>query len=94
MARTHVTYAVGSDVSVVTPFTPQEEAAQDALEAAAQDFPTIDLATLNTALAQSGSVVRALGLAMFAEINKLRVAGGQTAYTLAQFKAALQAQMR
>jgi hypothetical protein len=49
---------------------------------------------LNASLVEDGSVVRALGLVMFAEINKLRVKGGDTAYTLTQFKNALKAQMR
>lgn len=95
MTRYHQSYD-GSNPpqSVLTPFTPAEEAAQDATDAAANDFPTIDSATLNAALAQPGSVVRALGLVMFSEINKLRVAGGSTAYTMQQFLAALKAQMR
>lgn len=53
-----------------------------------------DQAALNAALTAQGSIVRALGLVMFAEINKLRVKNGDPAYTLAQFVAALQAQMR
>lgn len=53
-----------------------------------------DQERLNAALVEDGSVVRALGLVMFAEINKLRVKGGDTAYTLTQFKNALKAQMR
>jgi hypothetical protein len=58
------------------------------------DQSAADLATLNAVLAEPGSVVRALGLVMFAEINKLRVAGGAAAYTMPQFVAALKAQMR
>lgn len=54
----------------------------------------LDQDALNQALAAPGSVVRALGLVMFAEINKLRVKSGDPAYTLAQFKTALLAQMR
>lgn len=56
-------------------------------------IPT-DQDILNEALIAKGSVVRALGLVMFAEINKLRVKGGDAPYTLAQFRAALVAQMR
>jgi hypothetical protein len=55
---------------------------------------TIDTVTLNAALTQPGSVVRALALVMFAEINKLRVKNGDAAYTMPQFTAALKAQMR
>jgi hypothetical protein len=55
---------------------------------------TVDQNALNTALAEPGSVVRALGLVMFAEINKLRVKNGDPAYTMQQFLNALQAQMR
>lgn len=96
MSRLHTTVDVSTDPPTIAtfPFTPAEETAQDAAEAAAVDFPTIDGATLNAALAQPGSVVRALGLVMFAEINKLRVAGGSTAYTMPQFVTALKAQMR
>lgn len=54
----------------------------------------IDQEALNEALVAPGSVTRALGLVMFAEINKLRVKSGDPAYTLNQFKAALLAQMR
>lgn len=58
------------------------------------DLSAIDTATLNAALTEPGSIVRALGLVMFAEINKLRVKNGDAAYTMAQFMAALKAQMR
>jgi hypothetical protein len=58
------------------------------------ELGAIDKATLNAALAAPGSFVRALGLVMFAEINKLRVANGDAAYTLTQFKSSLKAQMR
>ena len=54
----------------------------------------IDQDTLNVALIAPGSVVHALGLVMFAEINKLRVKNGDAAYTLAKFKKALLAQVR
>lgn len=58
------------------------------------EYASLDQAALNAALMEQGSVVRALGLVMFAEINKLRVAGGSAAYTMPQFLAALKAQMR
>lgn len=60
----------------------------------APDLSAIDTAALNEALTSPGSVVRALGLVMFAEINKLRVKNGDAAYTMQQFIAALKAQMR
>jgi hypothetical protein len=58
------------------------------------DTSALDTANLNAALTQDGSVVRALGLVMFDEINKLRIKNGDAAYTLAQFQAALKAKMR
>lgn len=58
------------------------------------DGQSDDTDLLNAALAEQGSLSRALAMVMFAEINKLRVKDGDPAYTLAQFKAALQAQMR
>ena len=60
-------------------------------------FPVIiidDLARLNAVLSEQGSVVRALAEVIFAEINKLRVKGGDPAYTKQQFIAALKAKMR
>jgi hypothetical protein len=45
-------------------------------------------------LSQEGSVVRALAEVMLAEINKLRVKGGDAAYTKPQFVSALKAKMR
>jgi hypothetical protein len=53
-----------------------------------------DTETLNVALSRKGNVVRALALVTLQEINKLRVANGDAAYTLAQFKAALKLKMR
>jgi hypothetical protein len=58
------------------------------------NLSAIDTATLNAALVEPGSVVRALGLVMFAEVNKLRVKTGDPVYTMAQFTTALKAQMR
>lgn len=58
------------------------------------DVSALDTATINAALMQEGSIVRALGLVIFDEINKLRVKNGDAAYTLAQFQAALKAKMR
>jgi hypothetical protein len=76
----------------IVPLTSEEEAAADAY--VGPDPAAFDQDNLNAALVESGSVVRALGLVMFAEINKLRVANGDAAYTLNQFKNALKAQMR
>lgn len=59
-----------------------------------KDLPKEDLDALNAALTQEGSVVRALGLVMFAEINKLRAFSGQNEYTLQQFRNALLGKMR
>lgn len=69
--------------NVITPYT-----------APIVDIPKLDMDTLNAALAQDGSIVRALGLVMFDEINKLRVKNGDVAYTMPQFKTALQGKMR
>lgn len=54
----------------------------------------IDQATLNSALAAKGSAFRALAILTFKEVNKLRVLNGDTAYTLAQFTAAMKAEMQ
>lgn len=78
--------------------TPPDDGRQKWLNGAWQpyvpDYSTIDQSTLNAALIEPGSVVRALGLITFQEINKLRVQAGLTAYTMAQFTAALKANMR
>ena len=58
------------------------------------DYPVIDQETLNAALAEPGSVVRALALLTFQEINNLRTRAGLTAYTMTQFTTALKAKMR
>ncbi len=58
------------------------------------DPASMDTTNLNDALTQPGSVVRALGLVTFQEINNLRVLAGQTAYTMPQFVAALKANIR
>ncbi len=58
------------------------------------DLPARDADALNEALTAPGSVVRALGLLMLEEINKLRVRNGDAAYTMAQFINALKAKMR
>lgn len=52
-----------------------------------------NLAALNALFIEPGSIGRALGMVMFKEINKLRVLNGDPAYTMTQFKAALQAEM-
>ena len=74
----------------------EEEAARDAEEAAWRitTDDEIDQDTLNRALVEPGSMVRALGLTMFAEINKLRIKTGNAAYTMPQFIAALKARIR
>lgn len=79
--------------------TEAEIAERQAEEAAwaARQIPTddeVDQAVLNDALAAQGSVVRALAEVVFAEINKLRAELGRSAYTRAQFVAALKAKMR
>ncbi len=80
------------------PTAAQRTAAQNVVSAfnpdAPDDLPALDLATLNATLVEPGSVVRALGLVMFDEINKLRVKNGDAAYTLTQFKNALTNKMR
>lgn len=53
-----------------------------------------DLDDLNTALSTEGSIVRALALVMFEEVNKLRKLSGQSEYNLTQFKTALKNKMR
>jgi hypothetical protein len=58
------------------------------------DYDALDAAALNAALATPGSIFRALAELTFTEINKLRVKGGDVAYTKAQFVAALKARMR
>lgn len=58
------------------------------------DLNAVDIQTINDALTQPGSIVRALGLLTLQEINKLRVLAGQQAYTIPQFTAALKAQIR
>lgn len=58
------------------------------------DLDQLDISTINAALTQDGSIVRALGLVMFDEINKLRVKTGDPAYTMAQFRAVLKVRMR
>lgn len=79
--------------------TDDEVKAREAEEAAwaARRIPTsdeIDQDALNKALAEPGSIVRAMADVMMAEINKLRVKGGDAAYTKAQFVAALKGKMR
>lgn len=58
------------------------------------DWSAIDQSALNAALIEEGSVVRALGLITFEEINKLRQNAGLQQYTLNQFKTALINKMR
>ena len=58
------------------------------------DWDAVDFAEVSAALTRPGSVVRALGLLLLQEINKLRVKNGDAAYTMQQFKDALRAQIR
>lgn len=58
------------------------------------DPSVTDQDTLNAALAEPGSVVRALALLTFQEINNLRTRAGLAAYTMQQFTTALKAKMR
>lgn len=60
----------------------------------AADISAMDLANLNEALSLPGSIVRALGLVTFQEINKLRAQAGLTQYTMTQFINALKANIR
>lgn len=55
--------------------------------------PPTNTELLNLNLIQKGSIVRALAMVMFQEVNKLRVKNGDPAYTLAQFKTALTNEM-
>lgn len=59
-----------------------------------RDFTEEDQKTLNEALMQPGSIVRALALVMFDAINDLRVKDGDPPYTMEQFRNALKAKMR
>jgi len=74
------------DLTKLTPIIPPAPTAEE--------LATLDQDTINEALAAPGSVVRALGLLTFQEINKLRVLASQPAYTMAQFKSAMKALMR
>lgn len=77
--------------------TQQKTAAQTALTSFVYDPAAETHADnqtgLNAMLLEKGSVARALGMVMFKEINKLRVKTGDPVYTLAEFKAALLAEM-
>lgn len=92
MARERIVVDLSTGQQSTVSLTPEEEAAADAY--VAPTAAAVDQDALNAALTAEGSVVRALGLVMFAEINKLRVANGDAAYTLTQFKNALKTQMR
>ena len=52
----------------------------------AEDLLTIELA-------KPGSVIRAVAILMFKEVNKLRAKNGDAPYTMAQFTAALAAEL-
>lgn len=58
------------------------------------DTSKLDQDTLNHALAQEGSVVRALALVLLQEINILRAKAGLAQYTTTQLVSALKAKMR
>jgi hypothetical protein len=58
------------------------------------DTSAIDQGSLNSALAEPGSVVRALALLTLQEINNLRTKTGLANYTMQQFVTALQSKMR
>lgn len=90
MSRFHIIVNAKTGERTEVPFTPEEEAAADA----PRDFTAYDTAALNAALTEPGSVVRALGLLTFTEINKLRVKTGDAPYTMNQFLTALRAQIR
>lgn len=83
--------------SIEVPFAP-DDARQlwqnGAWQPYTPDYSAFDAAELNRALTEPGSIVRALALIMFDEINKLRVKGGDPAYTLNQFRNALVNKMR
>ena len=58
------------------------------------DLSAIDQTELNRALAQDGSVLRALAAVMLSEVNILRTNAGLSPRTQPQFVAAHKAQMR
>lgn len=58
------------------------------------DYDASDTNSLNAALMEPGSVLRALAEVVFVEINKLRVKTGDAAYTKQQFVQAIKAKMR
>lgn len=76
----------GSSVTVVRNWQPPR--------ADTIDWTAADLANLNAAMTQPGSVVRALALVLLQEINTLRTKAGLATYTQAQLVNALQAKMR
>lgn len=90
MARFHVITNAATGETTQVQFTAEEEAAADL----PPNYAAIDQDALNAALAEPGSVVRALALLTFQEINTLRTRAGLTAYTMTQFTTALKAKMR
>lgn len=52
-----------------------------------------DADVLRLELAKPGSMIRAVAILMFREVNKLRVKNGDAPYTMAQFTAALAAEL-
>jgi len=77
----NVAVSVGDvwDGSVFTPYIPPPK-------------PT-PVELMNLELSRPGSVVRALAMVTFREVNKLRVKNGDAPYTLEQFKAAIAAEL-
>lgn len=76
----------------------QKWGGDDWLPMSPTDFSALDTATLNAMLVEPGSVMRAMATVMFQEINRLRVRPANSpalpAYTMAQFVAALKANIR
>ena len=94
-------FAWGNDGSIAgrENLTPAQNAALDNVLAAHDpnaepDWETLDMDTINQTLSQPGSIIRALGILTFKEINKLRQFAGLSQYTLEQFKTALRNEMR
>lgn len=58
------------------------------------DWDSVDQDELNRVLAEDGSVVRALAVLTFKQINNLRSNAGLSTFTMEQFISALKAEMR
>ena len=77
----------------ISPEPDMVEIMAKAAEIEARPADHSDAADLDEVINSTG-VLRAVGLVMFDEINKLRVKNGDPEYTMAQFKSALVAKMR